>query len=220
MGPLLEVANQYGVPIVEDAAESLGSTYQEQHTGTFGQLGVLSFNGNKIITTAGGGAILTNDSELAERAKHLTTTAKQSHRWAYSHDEVGWNYRMPNLNAALGCAQMESLPIFLIRKRELAAHYQAAFQELQGIRFMSEPAGSRSNYWLNTVLLEQPDAEVRDELLTSANDAGFHCRPAWELLHKQPMYMYCPKAPLPVAEQIEASLINLPSSPKLAGLRQ
>ena len=216
IGPLIDIASRYGLPIIEDAAESLGSTYQEQHTGTFGQLGTLSFNGNKIITTGGGGAILTNDSDLANRAKHLTTTAKQYHRWAYSHDEVGWNYRMPNLNAALGCAQMESLPGFLTRKRELANRYQAAFRDLQGIRFVTEPADSRSNYWLNTVRLEQPNAEVLDQLLTAANDAGYQCRPAWTLLHKQPMFADCPRAQLPVAEQMEASLINLPSSPKLA----
>ena len=220
IGPLLEVDSRYGLPIVEDAAESLGSTYQGQHTGTFGKLGTLSFNGNKIITTGGGGAILTNDTELARHAKHLTTTAKRPHRWEFFHDEVAWNYRLPNLNAALGCAQMERLPDFLARKRELAARYQAAFRDLIGIRFVTEPAGCRSNYWLNTVRLEQPDINARDQLLTAANDAGYQCRPTWTLLHKLPMYADCPRAPLPVAEQLEASLINLPSSAKLASQLQ
>lgn len=216
MVSLMEVANRYELPVVEDAAESLGSTYQGQHTGTFGKLGMLSFNGNKIITTGGGGAILTNDTELARHVKHLTTTAKRSHRWEFFHDEVAWNYRLPNLNAALGCAQMECLPDFLARKRELAVRYQAAFRDLIGIRFVTEPVGCRSNYWLNTVRLEQPDINARDRLLAAANDAGYQCRPTWTLLHKLPMFADCPRAPLPVAEQLEASLINLPSSAKLA----
>jgi len=220
MAPLMEVAHRYQLPVVEDAAESLGSTYQGRHTGTFGKLGMLSFNGNKIITTGGGGAILTNDDELARHAKHLTTTAKRPHRWEFFHDEVAWNYRLPNLNAALGCAQMERLPDFLVRKRELAARYQAAFRKQIGIRFVTEPAGCRSNYWLNTVQLEELDMNTRDQVLSAANDAGFQCRPIWTLLHKLPMFADCPCAPLPVAEQLEARLINLPSSPKLAGLPQ
>lgn len=218
MVPLMEIANRYGLPVVEDAAESLGSTYQGQHTGTLGKLGTLSFNGNKILTTGGGGAILTDDDELARHAKHLTTTAKRPHRWEFFHDEVAWNYRLPNLNAALGCAQMEYLPDFLARKRELAARYQSAFRDLTGIQFVTEPAGCRSNYWLNTVRLEQPDMNTRDQLLTAANDAGYQCRPAWMLLYKLPMYVGCPRAPLPMAAQLEASLINLPSSAKLANL--
>lgn len=220
MVSLMEVANRYGLPVVEDAAESLGSTYQGQHTGTFGKLGTLSFNGNKIITTGGGGAILTNDAELACHAKHLTTTAKLPHRWEFFHDEVAWNYRLPNLNAALGCTQMERLPNFLARKRELGARYQAAFRDLIGIRFVTEPAGCRSNYWLNTVRLEQPDLNARDRLLAAANYAGYQCRPTWTLLHKLPMYAGCPHAPLPVAEQLEASLINLPSSARLTEAMQ
>lgn len=220
MVSLMEIANRYELPVVEDAAESLGSTFQGRHTGTFGKLGMLSFNGNKIVTTGGGGAILTNDAELARHAKHLTTTAKRPHRWEFFHDEVAWNYRLPNLNAALGCAQMERLPDFLARKRALAARYQAAFRNLTGIRFVTEPVGCRSNYWLNTARLEQPDMNTRDQLLTAANDAGYQCRPAWTLLHKLPMYVDCPRAPLPVAEHLEASLINLPSSAKLANLLQ
>lgn len=217
---LMEVANRYKLPVVEDAAESLGSTYRGQHTGTFGKLGTLSFNGNKIITTGGGGAILTNNAELARHAKHLTTTAKCPHRWEFFHDEVAWNYRMPNLNAALGCAQMGRLQGFLARKRELANRYKEAFSCLAGIRFMVEPEQSSGNYWLNTVRLEEPSINIRDKVLAAANDAGYQCRPTWMLLHKLPMYAGCPRSPLTVAEQLEASLINLPSSAKLANLLQ
>ena len=218
MVSLMEVAYRYELPVIEDAAESLGSTYQGQHTGTFGKLGTLSFNGNKIITTGGGGAILTNDIDLARHAKHLTTTAKRPHRWEFFHDEVAWNYRLPNLNAALGCAQMEHLPDFLAHKRALANRYNMTFSRLMGIRFMAEPEQSRSNYWLNTVRLEEPNMHIRDQALAAANDAGYQCRPTWTLLHKLPMYADCPRAPLPVAERLEASLINLPSSAKLANL--
>ena len=217
MDSLLDVANRYHLPVVEDAAESLGSRYRGKHTGTFGQLGTLSFNGNKVITTGGGGAILTNDAELAQQAKHLTTTAKQPHRWEFFHDAVAWNYRLPNLNAALGCAQMEQLPDFLRRKRLLAQQYQQVFKDFDGFSFVREPKNSHSNYWLNTIQLKQASFDVRDRLLTAANDAGYQCRPTWKLLHKLPMYAHCPHAPLPVAEQLEASLINVPSSAKLAG---
>ncbi len=218
MAALMEVANHHKLTVVEDAAESLGSTFQGQHTGTFGKLGTLSFNGNKIITTGGGGAILTNDTELARHAKHLTTTAKRPHRWEFFHDEVAWNYRLPNLNAALGCAQMERLPDFLARKRELANRYQTVFSCLSGIRFIAESVQSRSNYWLNTVQLEAPEMDMRDQVISAANAAGYQCRPTWTLLHKLPMFSDCPRAPLPVAERLEASLINLPSSAKLANL--
>jgi perosamine synthetase len=216
---LLAVAAHYGVPVVEDAAESLGSTYQGRHTGTFGKVGILSFNGNKIITTGGGGAILTDDPELARHAKHLTTTAKRPHRWEFFHDEPAWNYRMPNLNAALGCAQMERLPDFVARKRELASRYQTAFRDVAGIRFVAEPSGCKSNYWLNTLRLERADITTRDELLGVANDFGYQCRPTWTLLHKLPMFTDCPRASLTVAERLEASLVNVPSSAKLAGAR-
>jgi perosamine synthetase len=215
---LMELANRYKLPMVEDAAESLGSTYHGQHTGTFGKLGILSFNGNKIITTGGGGAILTNEAGLARHARHLTTTAKRPHRWEFFHDEMAWNYRLPNLNAALGCAQMERLPDFLSRKRELANRYQTVFSRLAGVHFMLEPEQSRSNYWLNTVRLDDPQMKLRDRMLTAANDAGYQCRPTWTLLHRLPMFADCPRAALPMAEQLEAGLINLPSSAKLANL--
>ena len=212
LAPLLDLAERYGLPVIEDAAESLGSFYQGQHTGTFGKMGVLSFNGNKIITTGGGGAILTDDAELARHAKHLTTTSKRPHRWEFFHDEVAWNYRLPNLNAALGCAQIECLPGFLERKRELAARYQPIFFAMDEMTFVSEPAECRSNYWLNAVQLSHPDMAIRDQLLTAANDAGYQCRPAWTLLHTLPMFQACPHAPLTVAKQLAVTLINLPSS--------
>lgn len=213
---LLEVAGRFGLPVVEDAAESLGSTYRGRHTGTFGLLGVLSFNGNKIVTTGGGGAIVTDDPGLARAAKHLTTTAKLPHRWEFVHDAVAWNYRLPNLNAALGCAQLERLPDMLGRKRRLAESYREAFAGVAGLSFVAEPEGCRSNYWLNAVRLAKPDMAARDALLATANDAGFHCRPAWTLLHKLPMYAGCPRADLSVALALEASLVNLPSSARLA----
>lgn len=216
MNALRAVAARFGLPIVEDATESLGSTYHGQHAGTLGELGTLSFNGNKIITTGGGGAILTNDADMARRARHLTTTAKRPHRWEFFHDVVAWNFRMPNLNAALGCAQMLRLPEFVERKRRLASRYRAAFERVPRLHFVDEPAGCASNFWLNTVRMEGADMNLRDTLLGAANDAGYQCRPTWTLLHKLPMFVDCPRAPLPVAERLEASLINLPSSPKLA----
>jgi len=213
---LLAVAHDYRLPLIEDAAESLGSRYQSQHTGTCGLLGTLSFNGNKIITTGGGGAILTNDERLADHAKHLTTTAKLPHRWDYVHDEVGYNFRMPNLNAALGCAQLEQLPEFLASKRRLFERYQAALVEIDGVRLMQEPFGCESNYWLQTLVLSGAIADQRDGILQAINDAGLMTRPAWRLMHQLAPYQECPRAPLPVAESLAQRLINLPSSAGLA----
>lgn len=217
MAGLLEVAGRFNLPVVEDAAESLGTRYRGKHTGTFGPMGVMSFNGNKIVTTGGGGAILTDDAELARHAKHLTTTAKRPHRWEFFHDEIAYNYRLPNINAALGCAQLERLPDILARKRALAQRYGESFAATVGLSFVREPEECQSNYWLNAVQLESPDMLLRDTLLEAANDAGYQCRPAWTLLNKLPMYQGSPCAPLPIAEALEASLINLPSSAKLAG---
>lgn len=218
MEMLLEVASRYHIAVVEDAAESLGSWIGDRHTGTFGLMGTLSFNGNKIVTTGGGGAILTNDAEIAQGLRRLTTTAKRPHRWEFFHDEVSYNYRMPNLNAALGCAQLEKLPEMLDRKRALASTYLRTFESFGSGRCVAEPAGTRSNYWLNTLKLVNPDRALRDAMLEDAYNAGFHCRPAWELMHRLPMFAGSPRAPLPVAEQLADSIINLPSSPKLAGL--
>lgn len=213
---LLAVAHDFRLQLIEDAAESLGSTVGGRHTGTFGLMGTLSFNGNKTITTGGGGAILTNDLELGARAKHLTTTAKVPHRWRFVHDEVGYNYRLPNLNAALGCAQLEQLPRFLLEKRRLFDCYQSSFAKVEGIRLVAEPAGYRSNYWLQTLLLDESLADQRDAILTATNDAGLMTRPVWALMPQLSMYKNTPKAPLPVAESLARRLINIPSSSGLA----
>ena len=202
--------------MIEDAAESLGSTYHGKHTGTFGLLGTLSFNGNKTITTGGGGAVLTNDFELAKRARHLTTTAKIPHSWDYIHDEVGYNYRMPNINAALGCAQLEQLPEFLVSKRSLFERYQEFFRDIENVSIFTEPEGSRSNYWLQTLLLNDFVKNQRDAILEATNSIGLMTRPVWKLLHKLAPYCDCPCAPLLVAETLERRIINLPSSSGLA----
>ena len=213
---LLKIAHDYRLELVEDAAESLGSYYHGKHTGTFGRLGTLSFNGNKTITTGGGGAILTQDPELARHAKHLTTTAKLPHRWNYVHDEVGFNYRMPNLNAALGCAQLEQLTDFLASKRILFLRYQRAFQDITEVALIHEPPKCQSNYWLQTLKLSDSVANERDAILAATNDAGLMTRPVWKLLHTLVPYQDFPRAPLPVAESLEQRLINLPSSAGLA----
>jgi aminotransferase in exopolysaccharide biosynthesis len=209
---LLAVAHDFHLQLIEDAAESLGSTVGGQHTGTFGLMGTLSFNGNKTITTGGGGAILTNDIELGKRAKHITTTAKLPHRWNFVHDEVGYNYRLPNLNAALGCAQLEQLPGFLSDKRRLFERYQSAFADIVGVRLVAEPIGCQSNYWLQTLVLDESLADQRDAVMTATNDAGLMTRPVWALMNRLSMYGDAPKAPLPVAESLERRLINIPSS--------
>lgn len=213
---LLSIARDFNLVLVEDAAESLGSFYHGRHTGTFGRMGTLSFNGNKVITTGGGGAILTDDPILARRAKHLTTTAKLPHRWAFEHDEVGYNYRMPNINAALGCAQLEQLPAFLAAKRRLYGHYRDAFAGIPDVRLLGEPEGCHSNYWLQTLLLNEAVAGQRDTLLEASNEAGFMTRPVWNLMHRMKPYQACPRAPLPVAGSLERRVINLPSSVFLA----
>ena len=210
------IAEEFGVPVVEDAAESLGSFVDGQHTGTFGLTGMISFNGNKIVTTGGGGVILTNDDELGRRAKHLTTTAKLPHKWEFEHDEIAWNYRMPNLNAALGMAQLDKFDRFLEQKRVLALRYAEAFADAEGMRFVFEPEGTSSNYWLCAIQLEEPSLEVRDELMQAAHDAGLLVRPMWNLLHTQRMYTDAPKQGLETATALHASLICVPSTPRLA----
>jgi perosamine synthetase len=212
---MLALARDFHLALVEDAAESLGSTYRGRHTGTFGQIGIFSFNGNKTITTGGGGAMITNDAELAKRAKHLTTTAKVPHRWEYRHDEIGYNYRLPNINAALGCAQLEQIPGFLQAKRRLFRRYEEAFAEVRVARLVAEPEGCRSNYWLQTLLLDTSVAVQRDSVLEVTNDMGFMTRPTWTLMHRLPPYRDCPKMALPMAESLELRLINLPSSAHL-----
>ena len=212
---VMALAHDFRLALVEDAAESLGSTVGGRHTGTFGLLGTLSFNGNKTITTGGGGAILTNDVAIARHARHLTTTAKVPHRWAYLHDEVGYNYRLPNLNAALGCAQLEQLPDFITAKRRLHERYKVALVGVPAVRLVAEPRGCTSNYWLQTLVLDEVVADQRDAILTVTNDAGLMTRPAWTLMHRLPAYQTCPRMNLPVAESLERRLINLPSSASL-----
>jgi perosamine synthetase len=209
---VMEVAAEFGLPVVEDAAESLGSLMNGQHTGTFGLLGTLSFNGNKIVTTGGGGAILTNDAHLAQRAKHLTTTAKVSHRWEYTHDEVGYNYRMPNINAALGCAQLEQIDSFISSKRRLYENYLEALGQVDGVTLFQEPPGTRSNYWLQTLLLDEKLADQRDEVLEALNDNGFMARPAWTLLSSLKPFHGCPRSPLTASTMFARQLVNIPSS--------
>lgn len=216
LSSLAAIADRYGLAVVEDAAESLGSYFDGRHTGTFGRCGVLSFNGNKIITTGGGGAILTDDAELARRAKHLTTTAKAPHRWSFSHDEIAFNYRLPNLNAALGCAQLEQVGAFLAGKRRLAERYETAFADFSGVTFVKERAGTQANYWLQTLLLDVDHAVYRDDLLAALNDAGFMSRPVWDLLSGLPPYRESPAAALSVAQSLAERIVNIPSSPGLA----
>jgi len=216
MDALNAVAEKHQLPVVEDAAESLGSRYKGAMTGSLSLLAAISFNGNKIITTGGGGAIATNDTVLAKRAKHLTTTAKVPHRWSFHHDAIGYNYRMPNLNAALGCAQLERIPDFLANKRKLAEKYRQAFRDVDGVNFFVEPNYADSNYWLNAVLLDESVVGQRDEVLSLTNDAGVMARPVWTLLHTLPMYEHCPRmGDLSVSEGLEKRLINIPSSPFL-----
>lgn len=212
---LSQVARKWRVALIEDAAESLGSSYRGRHTGNVGVLSALSFNGNKVVTTGGGGAVLTNDAELGRRAKHLTTTARVPHRWSFLHDEVGYNYRLPNINAALGCAQLLRLPEMLEWKRALASRYQQAFAGVQGVSFLREPEATSSNYWLNAIVLAEQQAAQREHLLEALNAAGYMSRPIWTLMHKLPMYGACPRMDVTVAEQMEACVINLPSSAKL-----
>jgi perosamine synthetase len=214
---MLAIASDFHIALVEDAAESLGSYYDGRHTGTFGLMGTLSFNGNKTITTGGGGAILTNDAALARRAKHITTTAKMPHAWEFRHDEVGYNYRLPNLNAALGCAQLEQLPGKLAAKKELFARYQAAFAKVDGVRLVAEPARCTSNYWLQTLLLDADHADLRDALLKVTNEGGQMTRPAWTLMHELAPYKNCPRMGLETAQSLARRLINIPSSPGLVG---
>jgi len=212
LDPLLELCQKYHLEMVEDAAEAIGSYYKGKHTGGFGKAGIFSFNGNKIVTTGGGGAILTNDPELAKLAKHITTTAKLPHPWAFYHDMTGYNYRLPNLNAALGCAQLEQLPGFIEKKRKLAQRYQEAFADVQGVTVFKEAEFAKSNYWLNTLILDEQYAPERDTILELSNASGIMTRPAWTLMNKLPMYRNCPHMDLGEAETLEKCIINVPSS--------
>ncbi len=212
---LVLLCREWCIELVEDAAESLGSFYRGQHTGTFGKIGILSFNGNKTITTGGGGMLLFNDPTLADRAKHLTTQAKVPHRWAFVHDAVGYNYRMPNINAALGCAQMEELERFVASKRSVAAEYRDYFaaHSDSGIEFFGEPHECRSNYWLNAILL--PDRQAQQAFLTQTNDAGVMTRPIWELMNRLPMFAHAQCGDLSTAQWLSDRVVNIPSSVRI-----
>ncbi len=208
---LLAVCEEFRLVLVEDAAESLGSYYKGRHTGNFGLISALSFNGNKTLTTGGGGAILTNDEELGKLAKHITTTAKIPHKWEFYHDMLAFNYRMPNINAALGLAQLEQLPNFLTKKRELVDKYIAVFADFTGVEFVKEPRYTKSNYWLSAILLDKDVAFERDRVLEATNTSGIMTRPVWNLMYTLPMYKDCPKMNCDCAEDIAKRLINLPS---------
>ncbi len=203
------ICDRYNITLIEDAAESLGSYYKEQHTGTFGKFGTLSFNGNKTITTGGGGMILTNDDALAKRAKHLTTQAKVPHKWEYVHNYIGYNYRLPNINAALGLAQLEQLPIFIEKKRQLAEKYKIFFINTD-IQFVTEPQNSKSNYWLNFILLK--DKEERNNFLKFTNENGVMTRPVWELMNRLEMFKNCQVENIENSEWLADRVVNIPSS--------
>lgn len=206
---IAQICAEFNITLIEDAAEALGSIYKGQHVGTFGKLGVFSFNGNKIITTGGGGMIVTNDPVLAKEAKHLTTTAKLTHSWKYEHNEVGYNYRLPNINAALGCAQLEKLPEFLTAKNLLSRKYADFFRGSE-VTYLSAPDHSSSNFWLNGILLK--DKAARDEFLAYTNKNGVMTRPVWELMNDLLMYQACFKTELDVAKNFSERLVNVPSS--------
>lgn len=206
------VCDEFDIPLIEDSAESLGSSYKGTHTGRFGALGVFSFNGNKTVTAGGGGAIITDDEDLAKRAKHITTTAKKPHKWEYVHDEIGYNYRMPNLNAALACAQLEQLGQYLENKRELARHYRNFFSS-HDIESMNEIESAKSNYWLNAICLK--DRKQRDRFLTYTNENGVMTRPIWCLMNKLEMFKECQSGDLSNSEWLEDRIVNIPSSVRL-----
>jgi perosamine synthetase len=207
---LVNICEQWNIALIEDAAESIGSYYKDKHTGNFGIMGTFSFNGNKTITCGGGGAIVTNNEAIAKLAKHLTTQAKVPHAWEFKHDYIGYNYRMPNLNAAMACAQIEQLNSFVLKKRELAKHYETFFENNSQIRFIMEPLNSNSNYWLNSILLNSKIK--RDLFLKITNENGVMTRPVWTLLNKLPMFIDCYNDGLEVSEFMEERLVNLPSS--------
>ncbi len=211
-----EIANlceEYHIELVEDAAESIGSLYKGKHTGTFGKVGAISFNGNKTITTGGGGMMLFNDEELAAHAKHLTTQAKVPHRWEFRHDHVGYNYRMPNINAALGCAQLETLDKFIESKRQLALEYAEYFKNIEDIQFFTEPKDTFSNYWLQAVILKDKDAQ--QAFLQQTNDNGVMTRPIWELMNRLPMFEHCENDGLKNTIWFADRVVNIPSSVRL-----
>lgn len=210
---ILRVCERFGLLLIEDAAEAIGSRRDGVHVGSDGKAGALSFNGNKTITTGGGGAVLTRDPDLAQRLRHLTTTARVGTGWEFEHDEIGYNYRLPNINAALGCAQVETLPSLLAAKRRLAKKYEAEFVDMAGVTFLSEGEHCEANYWLNTLIFAEP--ADRDAFLAASNAQGIQTRPPWRLMHKLPIYRACPRMDLGRSEHAAARIANIPSSPLL-----
>lgn len=210
---LIAVLKEYNIELVEDAAESIGSYYKGKHTGTFGKVGAISFNGNKTITTGGGGMMLFNDEELGAYAKHITTQAKIPHRWEFKHDHIGYNYRMPNINAALGCAQLEHIEEYVESKRETAKIYENFFRNIPEIEFFTEPENCRSNYWLNVVILKDKEAQL--EFLQYTNDNGVMTRPIWELMTRLPMFEHCEHDELENTIWFADRVVNIPSSVRI-----
>jgi len=209
---VIKIAKKYNLKVIEDAAEALGSFYKQKHLGTFGDLGCFSFNGNKIITTGGGGMVVTNNKKLAEKVKHLTTTAKTKHKWEYIHDEIGYNFRMPNLNAALGLAQMEKLPIFLKAKKSLFKKYNEIFKKLNGISLYNQPKDSDSNYWLQTLVLNKEHIKLKNKILKESHKKSIYTRPVWKLISELKPYKKSQKMNLSGAKEIYNRTINIPSS--------
>ena len=207
---IVALCSNWKLQLIEDAAESLGSFYKKQHTGTFGIYGAVSFNGNKIITTGGGGMVLCQDKDLGENLKHLTTTAKVPHPYEFVHDKIGFNFRMTNLNAALGCAQMQKLDLYLSQKRKLAKKYQSFFSG-SDYKFVDEPSYAKSNYWLNSIIC--PTKKSRDELIKQTNIGGIMTRPIWRPMHQLPAFKSCLRGDLSLTEKLGPRIVNLPSSP-------
>jgi len=214
LSELINICNSWHLTLIEDAAESLGSLYKGQHTGTFGEFGVISFNGNKIVTTGGGGVVLCQNKENGRQMKHITTTAKVPHPYEYIHDQVGFNYRMPNLNAALGCAQLEKLVLYVEEKRNLAKKYRNFFTTSE-FEFLDEPSYAKSNFWLNAIICKNRDE--RNKLLNETNAVGIMTRPIWTLMHNLPMYNKCMRGDLSMSEWLQDRVVNLPSTPTIFG---
>ena len=212
LGKIIKITKKYKLELIEDAAEALGTYYKNKHVGNWGKLSILSFNGNKLLTTGGGGMILTNNKTLAKKAKFITTTAKKPHPYLFNHSEIGFNYRLPNINAALGVAQMEYITQTLEKKRKLAQKYIEIFQNLKGLKIFKEPKYCKSNYWLNVLLLDKPNIKLRNQILEKTNSNNIMTRPVWTLMHRLPMFKDCPKMNLNIAENISKRLINMPSS--------
>ena len=211
-----KVVKKYNIKVIEDAAEALGSKYYDKHLGTFGDIGVLSFNGNKIITTGGGGAILTDSKILADKIKKMSTTSKIPHKWKFEYSDLGYNYRMPGINASLGCAQMLKLPSYVKEKRKLYKKYESTFKHIKEIRILKEPKNAKSNYWLQTIILDKKVSKHRDQILNNLNKTGYLLRPVWKPLHKLNHLKNCPKMKLSTTENLEMRIINLPSSAYLS----